>query len=386
MLIFMAYISFYSVLRIAPAHQKAMFNLACILHAAALPSLAMGYLHSILLQNHADHIAHSFLWNIASSAPCEGAKRIYEDLDAAGDVQAGMRLAALTNTGKHASNGNLEYIKGVFNHLAGSFEDKLVSHLQYQAPWLLHQMVCQHLRAAGDEHQGDLLAMTEHVTNQRILDLGCGSGLCGKIFQHFFPLPAESIAVIDPAPDLQPLLRELSNEFGWMLGVDISDQMVQIAAKLGTYRAVLAADIGQVMEDIVTYNTSNSPILLDMVLSADTFIYVGALGKMFATIWRILRAGGLFAFSTEDLDSSAVISTPTCTRPEEVVWDGHEPVGAVAGWGVRLSRSVRYAHSPSYIDLLAGKYGFAVINAERHVLRTEEGLPIMGYMYLLVKE
>ena len=38
-----------------------------------------------------------------------------------------------------------------------------------------------------------------------------------------------------------------------------------------------------------------------LILSADTFIYVGVLGRVFETVTNVLHSGGIFAFSVEHM-------------------------------------------------------------------------------------
>ena len=60
-----------------------------------------------------------------------------------------------------------------------------------------------------------------------------------------------------------------------------------------------------------------------------------------------------------------------------------EPVGAVPGWGGELLKSARFAHSNSYIEILAHIHGFQIVKSKSVILRTEETIPLYGRLYVL---
>lgn len=84
------------------------------------------------------------------------------------NLRASHALAALKGVATHS---NAEYVRQVFDDLAETFEDKLVNHLEYKIPWQLLEAV-KHVSGAA-------------TATWRVLDLGCGTGLCGKLFQPF---------------------------------------------------------------------------------------------------------------------------------------------------------------------------------------------------------
>jgi predicted TPR repeat methyltransferase len=103
---------------------------------------------------------------------------------------------------------------------------------------------------------------------------------------------------------------------------------------------------------------------LDLVISADVWIYVGALERVFALSARKLRASsGWMAFSIELLP------------PGPSVDDTNE--------GFRLASSGRFQHSHEYVTSLAGRSGFRVAVNQDISVRKESGEPIPGRIYLL---
>lgn len=196
------------------------------------------------------------------------------------------------------------YVEQLFDSYAGDFELHLVQVLQYRAPQVL-----------VDGLQG------RHFDSA--LDLGCGTGLCG--------------------PLLRPLARRLQ-------GVDLSANMVREAGALGVYDKVTQADLAEHL----TQTTERH----DLLMAADVFVYVGALGAVFTGAARVLEPGGVFCFSLEAADDSA-----------EFV----------------LRASLRYAHSQRYIRMLAQQHGFAAETWARHPVREDQGKPIPGLFTWLVK-
>jgi predicted TPR repeat methyltransferase len=178
----------------------------------------------------------------------------------------------------------------------------------------------EHLRYQA--HQTLLAPLRE--AGQRyplVLDLGCGTGLCGE------------------------LIREQADAVD---GVDLAEAMVKQARATGAYRRVVHGDLLGFLREETTP--------ADLVIAADVFIYVGALDEAFAAIRQRLRPGGCFAFSVELASGKS---------------------------DLQLMPSLRYAHSPSYVDRLAQAHGFRVRQTWQAPLREDQRKPVMGlYVWL----
>ncbi len=155
----------------------------------------------------------------------------------------------------------------------------------------------------------------------RVLDLGCGTGLAGAA--------------------LRPVADHLE-------GVDLSADMVANAAAKGVY------DDLRVGEVVAHLRAGTEPI--DLIVAADVFVYVGDLCAIFAAAAERLAPGGLFAFSVERADESEA--------PE--------------GW--RLGASLRYAHTATHVEDLAGRNGLALVTLAPTTLRMDRGEPVAGYV------
>jgi predicted TPR repeat methyltransferase len=154
-----------------------------------------------------------------------------------------------------------------------------------------------------------------------VADLGCGTGLC--------------------APFLRPLATRLA-------GIDLSPKMLDKARATGMYDALACADIG----DWLAGRAADC----DLLVAADVLVYIGALEPLFARARTALRPGGRFALSCEALDGA----------------DGYA-----------LGASNRYAHALAYVAQCAAGAGFALVEAERAVLRREGDAEVPGWLVLL---
>jgi len=215
----------------------------------------------------------------------------------------GYYLASVRGTG-HPPGPPRQYVEALFDGYASDFQRHLVELLRYEA----HERLLRPLMQASRRYR-------------TVLDLGCGSGLCGLLIHPF----ADSVD-----------------------GIDVSRAMLSQAHQLGVYRDLIHADLVPFLAE-----TTRSA---DLVLAADVFIYVGELSAVFQSVRRILEPTGCFAFTVELL---------------------------LEGEGVRLLSSLRYAHSESYIRRLASSHGFNVRDLFSAPMRHDQNQPVLGlYVFL----
>jgi predicted TPR repeat methyltransferase len=226
----------------------------------------------------------------------------------------GYMLAAL-GAQQAPSASPAAYVQGLFDQYAGRFDHHLVEVLQYRTPALLADAVRRSaLQTVAAEPVLD------------VLDLGCGTGLCGAL--------------------LRPMARTLE-------GVDLSPRMLERARELGIYDALHCAEM--------TGFLLARPLSADLIVAADVFVYAGDLAAVFAAARAALRPAGQLAFSVEVLHAG-----------------GSPDAGSFA-----LRSSGRYAHSEAYLRGLAAAHGFAVSALEPCVLRKEDGADIAGLLAVM---
>ena len=174
----------------------------------------------------------------------------------------------------------------LFDAYAANFEDHLRKSLNYKVPELISKALSE-----------------RDIRNARFLDLGCGTGLVGKL---------------------------VGDRCKSLVGVDLSEKMLDIARDKKCYDELHKADL---VEHLGTTTGT-----YDVVCAADVLNYIGDLQPAFAAVLRVLETGGMFIFTVE------------------------EPVGPQEG-DFALQSTMRYTHAKGYCERIANKSGFARIEA-----------------------
>jgi predicted TPR repeat methyltransferase len=192
------------------------------------------------------------------------------------------------------------YVTALFDDFADNFDETLAK-LDYHGP----SVVTAALRNALS---GRRIA--------RILDAGCGTGLCG------------------------PLLRSMTDR---LEGVDISDGMLAHARRRGVYDDLRCADLIEFLDSCETP--------YDAIVAADVVNYFGDLRELMRSLRRACASDGLIVFTTERSNDGARF---------------------------RLMPTGRYSHNPDWIRELLVAEGLEVGSMGVEVLRTELGRPVEG--------
>lgn len=234
-------------------------------------------------------------------------------------LEPGSPVKHLVNalSGRSSDGPPSAYVEQLFDEYADRFESHLVEKLKYSVPDELVEL----LRGVkGSDSK-----------TWSVLDLGCGTGLFGTA--------------------IAPLASNI-------VGVDLSSKMLLKSSALSIYSRLIQMDLLVMMgrEAACSY---------DLVAATDVFIYVGKLDALFAEARRLLKPGGLFAFSVESLG-----------RPAQTARDD----GAN---DFRLEPSGRYAHSMQYLHRLTIQSGFELVVGRETTVRMERGLPLAGDLLIL---
>ncbi len=200
-----------------------------------------------------------------------------------------------------------DYIQSLFDAYADHYEPHLRIALEYKIPELFEHALAKII----SPHQ-----------SLNILDLGCGTGLCGIPFKKY----AETLT-----------------------GVDLSIKMLEIAAQKNLYDALIPSDI--------TVFLSDKTAQYDLILAGDVLVYSGDLNSLFEFISRALSTEGLVLFNTEIEDSSPF----------------------------KLNQSGRFSHHKSYIDTLAEQYHLSILFYQQIITRMQNNGPVYGHLYILRK-
>lgn len=201
-----------------------------------------------------------------------------------------------------ASDG---YLQQVFDAGASTFDQRLGS-LQYQGPQRVAEAVRRHLGPP----QAALI----------VGDLGCGTGLC--------------------AADLRPFARQLH-------GCDLSAGMLAQARQRQLYDSLTQQELGAYL--------LARPDSFDLLVCADTLIYIGDLGPAMAAAAQALRPGGRLVFTIEALPDDDALP-------------------------VRLQAHGRFNHRADHVRNACAGAGLQLAAPEPFVLRIEAGQAVPGWL------
>lgn len=207
-----------------------------------------------------------------------------------------LKTADRLNPAKRAA---ADYVSELFDAFADSF-DSVLKGLDYQAPALIAE------RAAA-------------IVPPRpaVLDLGCGTGLCGI--------------------ELKKRLETAS-----LTGIDLSAGMLEKARARKIYDDLRQADI-------TAFSIENA---FDLVVSADVLTYLGDLSAVFENVKKSLKTGGYFVLTVSE----------NAEHPDKY----------------EMELSGRFTHGADYIRNALS--GFEILSLSRVELRKELNEPVIGLL------
>jgi len=222
------------------------------------------------------------------------------------DAEINYLISEFSDDSESSYTDKQEYIANVFDEYAETFDSHLAKRLEYRTPELIHQISVENIN--------------DKLKKLDILDLGCGTGLCGVFF------------------------KDTANS---LIGVDLSGKMIEKTRDRNLYDSLYQTDIIDALEQ--------SENKYDLIIAADVFVYVGNLSEAFNGCNKALKKGGLLVFSVE----------------------------SVKGETYKLRSSGRYGHSNKYIHDLALDNKFTVKASHETTIRKEGIKPIQGYIFAL---
>lgn len=250
-------------------------------------------------------IVHDGFHLLSAYDQAAAAIRLGEFRLAAAPDDATQRYLLATLKGEPIERAPDSYIVSFFDKFAEDFDHQLVGVLDYRVPDGLAALVRQSGRPI-----------------ERVLDLGCGTGLAG--------------------PALAAPGRILT-------GVDLSPGMLDKARRLGCYATLI--------EDEVVAFLARDADIYDLIVGADLLIYFGGLTALFEGIARRLTAGGLCALSVETIEAGDILHLP----------------------------SGRFAHGLDYVEREGAKVGLGILRIEPTIIRLDANKPAEGALLLLEK-
>ncbi len=207
---------------------------------------------------------------------------------------------------KQARRSDAGYVRHLFDQFSADYDSRMIGQLAYAAPQILLDLA------------GMVMPGRERLS---IMDLGCGTGLAGLAFK--------------------PLAARLD-------GIDLSPAMIEKARVRGIYDHLTVADLESAL-------TAEGPAY-DLILAADTLVYLGDLAAVFKAAHARLAPDGFLLFTVEQ-----------------------------AAEGFELGPKRRWRHSETYLRSLAEETGFLVAGFLAATPRHEAGQPVPGFAVALAR-
>jgi predicted TPR repeat methyltransferase/protein involved in temperature-dependent protein secretion len=220
--------------------------------------------------------------------------------------EAMQHLKNVLSLDKHITFSPPEYIQHLFDSYADHYDAHMKQTLKYQVPQSMYQLINQQ-----KEFKNRLLD---------ILDLGCGTGLCGELFK--------------------PLAHSL-------MGVDLSANMLAVANQKHIYNQLIQADNLAFLKQ--------QRAAFDLIIAGDVLVYVGDLHELLIAVFEALREEGYFVFNVEKGETETF----------------------------EMTVSGRFAHGKNYIEEVIKRIGFKKVASQSIHLRWQEDKAVEGYLYLL---
>ena len=194
--------------------------------------------------------------------------------------------------------------------VGSKFDRCLSAELDYKGPGTLNNAVRKELSSTKNKID--------------ILELGCGSGLCGSLF---------------------------SDIADRLIATDISPDMLEAAKEKNTYTELYDADLIDALDN---YQSE-----IDLIIAMDVLCFFGDLTDIFKRCNKALRSDGLFGFS--------VVKPKT-----DAVWE--------------LQVYGHFVHSLNHLESVAKETGFTQVFSEELSLRREFNVDQYGYVCLYKKD
>jgi len=229
----------------------------------------------------------------------EKSLEIFQSLEPTPDIEARIARAHAI---REAPRSDAGYVRHLFDQFSADYDTRMIGQLAYAAPQILADLADLVMPGRSRLH---------------ILDLGCGTGLAGAVFK--------------------PRAARLD-------GIDLSPAMIEKARARDIYDSLRVGDVETALTD-----------KYDLILAADTLVYLGDLATLFRAVAAGLAADGYFLFTTE----------------------------AKAGNGFELGPKRRWRHSETYIRDEAAAAGLEVAGLVAASPRTEANQPVPGFAVAL---
>ncbi len=211
--------------------------------------------------------------------------------------------------GKFKGEFPKNYLINYFNDYAETFEKHLINDLHYSLPKVFSNII-------NDKYG-------INYSFKRILDLGCGTGLCGN---------------------------QIKNKYQSLTGIDISLDMLKKAKEKSIYSELQCCDI--------VYFLTKTIEKYELIIAGDVLIYIGNLSEVFRLCSNVMIENSRFIFSIE--------------------------VEKTKNYSAKLTG--RYSHNYNYIKKLTQQNNLIIEFSENTKIRKEKNKWVVGKVFSVLKK
>jgi predicted TPR repeat methyltransferase len=169
---------------------------------------------------------------------------------------------------KTAQRSNPRYVRHLFDQFSTDYDSRMIGQLGYSAPAVLRELAS---------------LVLPRQSGLTILDLGCGTGLSGEAF-------AQLASAID--------------------GIDLSPAMIAKAKARGIYRNLIVDDIETALAQL--------PARYDVVIAADTIVYLGDLAPVLKQVAQKLATDDFFLLRRNPAKGSSLAQSAAGGIPNPI--------------------------------------------------------------------
>lgn len=300
------------VLQHHPHHLDALYNIGVIYMAQDKHQQSIEFFQQVISLDPNHYGAqHNLAGNLIKMGHYDQAITQYQQLASQYPEQSQYPfiLAGLRQKNPPA-NPPQAFVVSLFDHYAPHYDAHLSQSLHYDVPEQLHKLFT------------DFTDLDTKKTKLTVLDVGCGTGLCG------------------------PLFKPISSR---LIGIDLSPNMLAIAESKQCY------DDLQMMDALVLTDHFQA---IDLILAADVLPYFGDLQGLLTNIANSLAPKGIALFSFEASHKTE---------------------------SYHLQQTLRYAHNKHYVIDCCQQLNLTIIQTQNAVLRLQNNKPLYGYLFMVQK-
>ena len=247
--------SYHNALELDPGDTDCLFNLGnCLLELGRFGEAIKIYKNLIKLDPQHKSAHNNLAFSFHRAGMLEEAIIWYRKLLSLDPDHEAADYMLASLTGEFRDAAPASYIRELFDNYSDTYEQSLVSKLEYRVPGILFEFIKK---------------QKQKIHFKRLLDLGCGTGLVGTVFR-------DSVEVMD--------------------GIDLSEQMISAAQKKKIYDRLIVGDLHM--------EVGNLTDSYDLLIAADVFSYLGKLEHLFPLLGTIAAPDCFLYFTVESTEKS----------------------------------------------------------------------------------